>query len=327
MKISIKNIIVPSIPITILMIGSCFGLWFLGYFRDFNTHLLNINISDFKLIDFKFNTLSTNIINIVLVIINAILLIQLNNIYTLIRTRTFLTILIFLFLMCTWSETHLLIGSHLATTFFTFSLFYFFRMYRNTQASEQSFMGSFFIGLCSLIFNPLLVLLPICWIGFIMLQSFSLRTFLASLFGFIAPWILYFATKMYIHPEHLLALNDLNFHITIKPVIPSLPFLVYIIALCIILVICLFGMYSKFQSDAIHTRSKLNFLFLFLLAFLLIAITFNIPFIAYLPFIALLFSVLASYTFSLNQNNFYSIIFIIFFVLNTAIFIYKLFII
>lgn len=327
MKITIKNIIVPSIPFTVLLIGSCFALWFLGYFLNFNTILPEQYKGDFKYIDLKLNTLTINIVNIVLVYINSMMLIQLNNIYTLIRTRTFLTILIYLFLMSSWSETHLLIGSHLAVTFFTFSLFYFFRMYRDNQASEQSFMGSFFIGVCSIIINPLLVLIPICWIGFIMLQSFSLRTFLASLFGFLTPWILFFAAKLYIHTDNLKNINDIDFYISFKPAIPTLPILIYIIALSIIFVICLFGMFSKFQSDAIHTRAKLNFLIVFFIALLLIALIFTIPFIAYLPFIALIFSVIASYTFSLNQNNFYSIIFIVFCMINIAFVIYKLFII
>jgi hypothetical protein len=119
-------------------------------------------------------------------------------------------VFIFNFLMGVWFQTHMFVKAHMALTLILASFYLFFGMYRNPNASSEAFTGSFLIGMSCFLIKPLVVLLPVFWIGFMMFQSFSLRTWLASLFGFLNPLIFYFAASFYLNPEALTAENLLS---------------------------------------------------------------------------------------------------------------------
>jgi len=329
MKVSLKNIIVPSIPLAVLSVGFCFVLWMSAFFGE---RFTSISTQSSYLVQvmqslFSPNTLISYLLSFSFNLLNAYLLAQLNNKFTLIRTRTFLPILIFLLLTGTWNNTHIVNGSHIALTLFILSLFYFFDMNRNVKGAEQSFMGSFLLSLASLLINPLLFLIPVCWIGFIMFQSFSLRTFLASIFGAISPWLLYIAAYFIFQSNfdfNTLLLSNLIVRIDITAF--SIPKIIYFAMLVIVMIINLVGMYSNAHGDAIHTRIKLNFLVLLQIAILVITSIYILQIASFLPIIALVYSILVSHSFTLKQNKFYGYVFIIFFSLNIFFVISKYFI-
>jgi len=319
MKIKLKQIITPTIPVAILLVASCFVLWMSAYLgARFATvspvRSMAVGYLQSILIP---NTLVSNLISFSFAFLNAFLITQLNNKFTFIRTRTFLPIFIFLLLLGSWNEAHIANGSHLALSLFIIALFSIFGMYRNEKAVEQALMGSFLISMSSIIINPLIFLIPVCWIGFMMMQSFSLRTFLASIFGTITPWILYLSVAYYLHPttqilyfikQNTISQFDLSAY--------ALPNLIYASLMAIIMIICLAGMFSSYSRDAIHTRSKLSFLVLILFAVSILSIIFEQQSTSFLPFIALAFSFLAAHPFTLKQNNFYGILFLVFIALN-----------
>ena len=326
MKIKLKQIITPTIPLAVLLVVSCFLLWISAYLgARFAT------VSPVKSIAVGYlqsvlipNTLLSNLLSFSFAFLNAFLITQLNNKFTFIRTRTFLPIFIFLLLLGTWNEAHIANGSHLALSLFIIALFSIFGMYRNERAVEQALMGSFLISLSSIIINPLIFLIPVCWIGFMMMQSFSLRTFLASIFGTITPWILYLSVVYYLHPttqifdfvkQNTISQFDLLSY--------ALPNLIYASLMAVIMIICLAGMFSSYSRDAIHTRSKLSFLVLILFAVSILAIIFEQQSTSFLPFIALACAFLAAHPFTLKQNNFYGILFLIFIALNIIFIISK----
>ncbi|MHB9140408.1 MAG: hypothetical protein ACYC25_00845, partial [Paludibacter sp.] len=184
-KVSIKNFITPGIPLAILLVMSCFALWVITYFGGYfvTVSMQNNSVVVFLQSILIPNTILSGLTAISFTLLNAFLVAQLNNRFTLIRSRTFLPIFIFVLLLGVWNETHLVNGSHLALTIFIIALFFTFNMFHNRNASEEAFMGSFLISVSSLFINPLIFLIPVFWIGFIMLQSFSLRTLIASLLG------------------------------------------------------------------------------------------------------------------------------------------------
>jgi len=331
MRLSLKNIIVPSIPLAALLVLSCVAVWFSAYFggrfatlSTQNTVFYLTNIQPF----IQPNSLLSNIVSIAFVFLNAFLLGQINNRFTIIRTRTFLPIFIFLLLMGSWNETHVANGSHLALTFIVLAIFYFFGMSRDKKASEQAFMGSFFISISSLLINPLIFLIPVCWIGFGIFQSFSLRTFLASVFGTLAPWVLYLSILYLMHNEiNFSTVFHLDFDFSFNISSFSLPQFIYYVSIFIIMLISLSGMFSISSGDAIHTRNKLNFLLLMLISVFIITLIFRSQYALFLPVIALIYSILISHPFTLKQNNFYGILFIIFCTLNITFVISKYFLI
>lgn len=325
-KLSLKKVITPSIPIAILLSVGCIAFWFLA---DIGSHLPNVNVNPFVKsiqLDVLNNMLSFSTITLLFTVLNAFLLAQLNSQYTLIRTRTFLPIIVFMILMSAWTETHLLNESHIALTLFIVALFYFFNMQKDVNGVEQAFMGSFAIGVGSLLINPLIFLMPFCWMGFLMFQSFSIRTFLASLFGILSPWLLYIAIYAYLHPNFN-PIEVLNSEITFGFDITTIPILsiVYILGICIVLFLGLVGLFSNAHGDAIQTRTRLNFLILILFALSILAIVYAQEIHLFLPMLAILYSLLVSHAFTLKENNFYAILFIVFCVLNLVFIISKLF--
>lgn len=321
MKIRITQIITPSIPLAILLVASCFLLWISAFFDAHNTVLTFHQTLPVQYIQtlLQPNSLFSNLISFGLVLFNAFLLAQLNNKYTFIRTRTFLPILIFLLLLSSWQETHITNGSHITLTLIIVSLFYIFDMHRNRMAVEQAFMSTFFISLSSIIINPLIFLIPAFWIGFLQLKCLSFKTFTASLFGTITPWIFYFSIALYFQPSiHVLDFIQQN---TISPLdIESLKLsnIIYIGALAISVIITLVGMFSLYNRDAIHTRNKLSFLLILLITVCAISLIFHNQVVSFFPLIALCIAILTSHPFTLKQNNFYSLLFIIFVIINIA---------
>lgn len=330
MRISLKNIIVPSIPLAVLLVGFCFALWMSAFLGGSFGNLPTQNSSFVNYIQTILppNTLFSNLISVGFVLLNAFLLAQINNRFTIIRTRTFLPIFIFLLLMSSWNETHFVNGSHFGLTLIIFSLYHFLNMYRDPKASEMAFMGSMFIGVASLIINPLIFLIPVFWIGFVFFQSFSIRTFLATILGILAPWVIYLSIFYFFNQQvEFSQLLNANFNLEIGNLTLALPRMIYIAGIIIIMIICIFGMYSMTNNDAIRTRNNLNFLLLLFISVLILSFVFRNQLASFLPILALLYAMIVSHPFSLKTNNFYGILFIIFIIVNIAYIVSKYFII
>ncbi|MDD3322996.1 MAG: DUF6427 family protein [Paludibacter sp.] len=319
MKVSLKNIIVPSIPLAIVLVISCFVIWMSTFFGG-RVGILPVQNSfavNYLQSFIQPDTLFSNLIGVGFTLLNAFLIAQINNRFTIIKTRTFLPLLIFLLLVGTWNETHIVNGSHISLTLFILSLFYFLNMYRNKKASEMAFMGSLLIGIASIIINPLIFLIPVFWIGFVIFQSLSLRTFLATLFGILAPWIIYLSGLYYFNQQiEFQQLLSANFNLNLGDLNLSISRIIYFSSILLILIITLIGMFSITNSDAIRTRNNLNFFILLLISIGILSIVFQNQLPSFLPIIALLYSFLASYAFTLKTNNFYGILFIVFVVIN-----------
>ena len=319
MKISIKKIIIPSIPSAIFLLGCCVVLWAFSYFSiDLNQ---SVEQSGPKFVPFdKYfveNSLLANLLCIVLSLLNAFLLEQLSTKYSLIRTRTFLPIFNYVLLMAVWSLAGITFSNHIALTFLIVSLFNFMNMYRDKQAVEKAFTGSLTTGIAGFFSFEFMLLLPAFWIGFVMFQSFSLRTFLASVFGAITPWILYFSVRLYFQPDGIwfdYILSHLDTGFVLK--VPSIHLIIYIASLFIILLIGLTGLYNNLQSDSIQTRQSIKIFVVLFFTSLIIAFIFSAYSTVLLPLIALSYSMIISHPLSLQKNNFYSILFIVFCTIN-----------
>lgn len=327
-KISLKNIIAPQLPMIVLMVFGVLLVWIAGFGYETKTSTvqfsspLAIAMQQFVLS----NHILANLISVVVVFFNAFLIAQLNNKFTIIRTRSFLPVLVFLLLIAAWSSIHTMLCAHIALTFLLVSLFVFFDMYRNRNASEEAFLGTLLIAVASLFAEPFILFVPVCWLGFVRFNSFSLRTFLASLFGLLAPWVFYVAIRIYLQPD-LLWIGSLAKGFYIGVPLTELPLheIVYMAATSIIIVIGLTGLYSNLHSDAIQTRAKLNFLVYLLVAAFIFSILFIYQFAVFLPVVALCYALLISHPFTLKSSNFFSILFIVFIVINVAFVIANIF--
>lgn len=326
MAVSLKNIIVPSIPLAVLLVVGCVSLWLADYSGTlFN--LIPVQKATTPEISQSFYIQSPVIrteICLAITLLNAFLIAQINNRFTIIRTRTFLPIVVFLILMGVWSQTHLIISSNLALTLFILALFNFFSMTRDKKSSEQAFLGSFLISLSSLFIHEYIYLIPVCWVEFIIFQSFSLRTFLASVFGVLAPWVIYISVSYYFDSTvDLSKIFNFNINFNFNYSTLNLSEYIYSGAIGLIMIISIFGIFSISNSDAIHTRNKLNFLLLLLFSFSILCVIFSQQKLFFLPFIAFSFSLLFSHPLTLKQVGFYGILFLVFCALNFSFVISK----
>lgn len=121
--------------------------------------------------------------------ISSYLIMELNNHHALIRIYSRMMSCSFIFLTC--MNSHLFSSSSgaviqlAAVAFYTFS----FRSYQDRQAAGLTFYSWIAIGLASLVEVRILYAIPFCWLLMIVsYYSFSMRTFLASLLGLLAPY-------------------------------------------------------------------------------------------------------------------------------------------
>lgn len=321
MKLSLKRIIAPPLPLTILLLSVTYTLWIFFYFNgiSFSADRSGSSLPAFSGNIFAAKSILPLILSFVLTGVNSMLILHLNNRYNIIRTRTLMPIFIFNLLLGVWYQSQMFIKGHIALTLILLAFYLLFAMYRNKNAANEAFTGSFLIGISCFLIKPLAVLLPLLWIGFIMFQSFSLRTWLASLLGFINPLFIYFAFNYFFNPEVLTAENLATGLIPVF-IIPQLPLheIIYIAAMTIFILISAGGLFPNLRSESIQTRSRLSFLAFFTIGTFLISIFSPSDYKGVMPIVAFGYSLIFSHPLSLRLGNFFSIVFILFIVFNFA---------
>jgi hypothetical protein len=248
-----------------------------------------------------------------LTLINLLLITLINSKYSIIRVRSFLPLFFYALFITTWKESHFLICSHIAVSVFLVSLMIFLSMYKNKTAVLQAFWGTLLISLTGIINPVYLFLIPIVWLCFVQLKCFSTRVFLASLMGTLIPWIFYFSYQLYTGNEIVIfrILFDEfqpGFLLNVLTIYEQ----IYIIALILIVIIGLFGIYTNLLSDSIQNRKNINVLVLMLVFLIVLVFIFPKHALAYLPLIASFMAMLLAHPFTLQKSKFYTILFFIF---------------
>ena len=320
MRITLKKIITPSLSLSTLLIMASIALWLVVFSTTVIDSPVELGSPLSKAVESILPAgLLTSITSLLLTLLNAFLIAQLNNRFTIIRNRTFIPVFVFLMLMSVAGQTHQLPGAHFALTLLLIALFVFFNMFRDKQASEQAFLGSLLIATGSLFIEPILLFLAVCWMGMIRFGSFSLRTFLASVFGGLVPWIFYFTIRYYFEPD-LLWINTLftgfetGFTLFGRPVNE----LIYLTCMTLIIITGLVGLYSNLHGDSIQSRAKLNFLTIILIFSFAFSIVFVNCYAIFIPFTLMAYAVLIAHPLTLKPNGFYAILFIVLVIINLA---------
>ncbi|MEA4984638.1 hypothetical protein SDC9_40837 [bioreactor metagenome] len=305
---TIQQFIKPGVPLAVLLVLLYLVSWGLNYF--FIPDIQDYNVLDTRLFEPNNFWLITSIF--LLTVLNLLLIALLNNRFSIIRERSFLPVFFYALFITSWKESHFLICSHLAVSVFLISLMLFMGMYKNRTAVIPAFWGTLFISLSGILNPAYLFLIPLAWIGFVQLKCFSTRIFLASLMGMLLPWIFYFSYQLYAGNEIVIfnALFEVfqpGFFLNALTIYEQ----IYILALVLIVVISLFGIYTNLLSESVQNRKNINVL-VFMLVFL-IALVFIFPkhAPAFLPLIASLIAMLLAHPFTLQKTRFYTFLFFI----------------
>lgn len=125
-------------------------------------------------------------------IISTLLMVELNNRNSLMRTYSRMVSCSFLMLITMASLPNPSMKASIVTMCFIAFTLIIWNSYQDRKAAGWAFYAYFCIGLASLVFIQVIYYLPILWLCMIFFSnSFSARTFLASLIGVIAPYWLY----------------------------------------------------------------------------------------------------------------------------------------
>lgn len=125
-------------------------------------------------------------------------LIELNTTFSLIRTRTTLHAAIFLFFLSGLPFLHTYSHEQWVPLLFTISFSYLFRSYESIYASVPVFHSFLCLGISSFLLPQVVYFIPLVYFYMIGLRALTLRTFLASLIGFLVPYWITLAYHLYV---------------------------------------------------------------------------------------------------------------------------------
>lgn len=201
-------------------------------------------------------------------------LIGLNNRFAFIRMRASVQTSLYFLLAAACPCTHQFHAGEVAAIAFLITLYFLFSSYQQQRPEADLFNAFFFLGVGSLVFTQLTLLVPVCWIGAYKFRSLQLRSFCASVLGWALPYLLLLGYAFYVQEMELFYLPFRELA-DFQPLSFSLRPWEVVTAAYLLLLFVVSAVHSQVMSfdDKIRTRSYLNFLslvtlLLFLLLFL-----------------------------------------------------------
>lgn len=246
--------------------------------------------------------------------IASYILVELNNTNTLLRIRSRLISTTFICLTGCATMLHSFSTSHILVVCVTMTYYLLLRSYQNIRSVGYIFHAFAFAGIGSLILPQMLYIIPTYYLAMlIQLRSFTLRNFMASIFGLILPYYCYAAFLIYKNKleDILIPFKE----ISVFTLSSSLKFeehqKMLLIFVTILSVISIINFYRTSFNDKIRTR--MYFYVLIVQWFLLNVLLCLQPkyFDALMPVILMNSSPIIAHYFALTNGIFCKIIFIL----------------
>lgn len=239
-------------------------------------------------------------------------LITLNNTFAIIRTRASMQSATYFLLVSVCPHIHTLYTGNLVALLFLATLFFLFKSYQRTIPTGTLFNAFICLGTGSLLFPPLMLFIPVFWIGAHSFQALHVKSFFASWMGLGLPyWLLlsyaYLSGHMelFYRPfEELATFYPLRFDLQLWEIAT--------IGYLLILYMASSGhCIATGYEDKIRTRSYLQFLiFLTFCLFVYIGLQ-PTSFALLLPSLLITISILSGHLFVLSNSRSSNILFIV----------------
>jgi hypothetical protein len=236
----------------------------------------------------------------------ALLLLQLNHIFTIIRNRTLLPTLFYL-MLAGWSPLFSfdLTGS-IAALCIALSYFFFLQSYHEPESQINALNIAILLTLGSLLWNQLLFFFLIFGYGFYRFRSFNFRVFMAGIVGFVAIYLIIFTWSIYQEDWEIFLSLLPDPKILFRTQWPDLTLWEWIVVGFTLFIYILSGinLFVSDLSEKIRTVSTLNYLYFLILIifFLLLLQSENKTQWALVLFIPL--SIQISHLFTLSNKRF-----------------------
>lgn len=183
----------------------------------------------------------------------------------------------------------------LVAILFMVSLDYLFSAYNARKTMKECFVAMFLMSAASLFAYKAIVLIPLLFISMTTLRVMSFKSLLASLIGFVLPWLLLLGFELafgelvnlssYVHPT-----IDRFFHYyNHTPVSIGI-----IILMVLIAVFSFFSALSEYGKKKIFTRKQYE-VFLYATIYIMVIMTITGTSIEFLPIMAVSFSILMAH--------------------------------
>ena len=264
--------------------------------------------------------LTVFLVNILAVALLVFLLFRSNEQHSFIRVRTILPCLFFVFLLIT-SCVPLMFCSGLWGAFaLLFALWRLMPAYQEKNPTRNVFDVFFLLAVGSFFSFELLFLIPVFWLSFPFYRITSFRTFMASVIGLIAAYIVLAAILL-----PLGALPDFwdsvrqQFEIPVSFSGISPYLIVYLVFLFLFFLLSFFSFFLRMNEDKIRVKQTLFFFFLLTFSLFVISVIRIQVFSQSFPLLALMLSITTGRYFALNESRI-SLFLFIFFVLVGAVF-------
>ncbi len=202
---------------------------------------------------------------LVLQISIALALLQVNHVFTIIRSRTMLPTIFYLLMTASCPLFYTEWKGSVAAAGILVCLVYLFASYQKADSTKNAFNIGMTLTLCSLVFPPVLLLFPLFWYGFYSFQSFNFKTFFATTIGMIIVYLFAFVWNIYssgaenffgsfFHYQDFWVMHPFSLNIQ--------DFLVFGL-LFVLFVIAGFKIFVSGLSEKIRTGSYLKYLYFF----------------------------------------------------------------
>lgn len=242
-------------------------------------------------------------------------LVQRNRVFAFVRSGVEIQSSIFLLLISVYPAIQTLFPGLFILLFVCFAAYILLYTYQHNNPQGYVFHVFFCLGLSALIYPSSVVLIPFFWIGMFMFNSWTFRSFIASILGLIFPYSLLLG-HAYFYDQMALVTAPLQEMIMIYPIDWSLLTIPQLVMLAIGLLQYIGGsvyilMFS--HHARIRVRTSLRFLTLVGAVLLLLIALQPIHCDVYLPLLLMFTTLMSGYVFVTTFNKVSNAVFVFMF--------------
>ncbi len=161
------------------------------------THIMPLSQPLFLLT--KFSYVLATVLAMLLTVLNAFLLVQLNIRYMFLEQKTFIPAYIYVIVVGGLGQLHYLHPIYVVNILGTIVLSYIFNAEKLEKVYGSIFNVGLLFGIGSLLYFNVTFIFPIIWIAFLFIyKTMKWRHFILSLMGFLLPWVYVFSYYYFI---------------------------------------------------------------------------------------------------------------------------------
>jgi len=244
------------------------------------------------------NEITSGVIALILIILQAFYLIYINKVYNFISQRTYLTSLLFVLISSAYLNLHYLHPAIIANIFVLLTIVEIFSSYKKPKVYSASFNSGFLIATAGLFYVNANFLIFFVFTSLLILHSFNWREWFAAILGFLTPYL--FTLFIYYYNGNLQELS-IVYEAIINHSSPKInwPLSYYIFTG----ILALIGLFSVFKLSTTYSNNKISTRNYFTLFSILLAILSLIFFI--IPFASIELIVILSIPLSYLIANYY----------------------